>query len=199
MGFGSQCAGHSECDSGVGREPWHAPKQSTVTWEAFELPCRPVAPQRKGGISQTNDERFEEVRFGHTSDESGEQRSCGVGGAKEAKGRTQEQSGRPKLVPRAGAGKQVTGGKPDTKGCKEESARASRCAPAPFDGPLPSQCISFPKEGYGGGCEWRHVGRVCARVGHIPKRFSMFFDFGCLRCSGGGLVNASVSLIVSCA
>ena len=38
----------------------------------------------------------------------------GVGGAGGAKGRTQGQSGRPKLAPRAEAGKRVTGGGPDT-------------------------------------------------------------------------------------
>ena len=85
-------------------------------------------------VSVSRDERSEEIRFGHSSDESGEQGPFGACGAGGAKGRTQGESGKPKLAPCAETGKRVTGGRPDTTGCKEEPGRASCCAPAPRHG-----------------------------------------------------------------
>ena len=65
---------------------------------------------KERSIPQANDERSEEVRSGHGSDEPGEQRPFGVGGAGGAKGRTKRESGKPKLVPCTETVKRVTGG-----------------------------------------------------------------------------------------
>ena len=65
--------------------------------------------------AEAYDERFEEVGWGHTTCEGGEQGSasfCGVAGGK---GLNQGESGLPKHVPNPVSGKRATGGGPDTE------------------------------------------------------------------------------------
>ena len=65
--------------------------------------------------AEAYDERFEEVGWGHTTCEGGEQgsaSSCGVAGGK---GLNQGESGLPKHVPNPVSGKRATGGGPDTE------------------------------------------------------------------------------------
>ena len=59
---------------------------------------RPVVVRgRRGkkGKTEANDERFEEVRFGHSSYEAGEQRAATSSGVRGAKGRSREEFGQP--------------------------------------------------------------------------------------------------------
>ena len=65
--------------------------------------------------AEAYDERFEEVGWGRTTCEGGEQGSasfCGVAGGK---GLNQGESGLPKHVPNPVSGKRATGGGPDTE------------------------------------------------------------------------------------
>ena len=65
--------------------------------------------------AEAYDERFEEVGWGRTTCEGGEQGSasfCGVAGGK---GLNQGESGLPKHVPHPVSGKRATGGGPDTE------------------------------------------------------------------------------------
>ena len=59
---------------------------------------------------EANDVQPREVRCGHSSCETCEQRAATRRGADGAKGRSQGESGRPKHAPCAETGKHVTGG-----------------------------------------------------------------------------------------
>ena len=67
------------------------------------------------------DERFEEVGWGHTTCEGGEQGSASLCGVAGGKGLNQGESGLPKHVPNPVSGKRATGGGPDTESCCRQS------------------------------------------------------------------------------
>ena len=65
--------------------------------------------------AEAYDERFEEVGWGHTTCEGGEQGSASLCGVAGGKGLNQGESGLPKHVPNPVSGKRATGGGPDTE------------------------------------------------------------------------------------
>ena len=65
--------------------------------------------------AEAYDERFEEVGWGHTICEGGEQGSASLCGVAGGKGLNQGESGLPKHVPNPVSGKRATGGGPDTE------------------------------------------------------------------------------------
>ena len=125
-----------------------------------------VARGRNGkeGKPKDKDERLEEVRLGHSSKETGEQRAARPGGAGGAKGRGQGKFGTPKQGPRTEAGKPVTGGGPDTASCKEKTKRASCGAPTPYHGARAENGVLLDQERRCRRCGWRDMGRVCTRA-----------------------------------
>ena len=65
--------------------------------------------------AEAYDERFEEIGWGHTTCEGGEQGSASLCGVAGGKGLNQGESGLPKHVPNPVSGKRATGGGPDTE------------------------------------------------------------------------------------
>ena len=71
--------------------------------------------------AEAYDERFEEVGWGHTTCEDGEQGSASFRGVAGGKGLNQGESGLPKHVPNPVSGKRATGGGPDTESVCRQS------------------------------------------------------------------------------
>ncbi len=158
--------GEMPASPAVSENPYTSVRLLLGPWEIFKLSRRSWRDRVGKEKPEAYDERLEEVGWGRTTWEGGEQgsvSSCGVAGGK---GPNQGEFGTPKHAPNAVSGTRASGGGPDTErrtvrpeatGAQDREFWVARNPPPPMAGS--AVCRQAPEVGAG----WINVHvRICA-------------------------------------